>query len=111
MTSGDVGIIRVWDVERELPTQDIISGSESCITSLVPTSLSIYLLSTVVQFLIYYIQANQAGKGQVLVAGCGDGSVRVFDCRGKYGYVYIFSSSSLIPYLQDNSSFLFTDLS
>lgn len=35
MTSGDVNIIRIWDVERELYIQDISTGSDSCITSLV----------------------------------------------------------------------------
>ena len=36
MTSGDVPIIRVWDVERELSIQDIPTGTETtCITSLV----------------------------------------------------------------------------
>jgi len=49
MASGDLGIIRVWDLERELAVQDIISGSESCVTSL----------------------AHQAGRGHLLIAGCG----------------------------------------
>ena len=42
-TSGDVPIIRVWDVERSLSIQDIPSGSDtSCITSLVNIFLIIY---------------------------------------------------------------------
>eukprot|EP01087_Luapelamoeba_hula_P022195 TRINITY_DN7897_c0_g1_i1.p1 TRINITY_DN7897_c0_g1~~TRINITY_DN7897_c0_g1_i1.p1 ORF type:complete len:1276 (+),score=189.83 TRINITY_DN7897_c0_g1_i1:564-4391(+) len=71
MTSGDVGIVRVWDMERELAIQDIITGSDSCVTSL----------------------ASQAGKGHLLVAGCGDGSVRLFDIRTPPKYTSVITYS------------------
>lgn len=62
MTSGDVPIIRVWDVERELSIQDIPTGTETtCITSL-------------------RHQPNSS-KDSIVVAGCGDGAVRMFDIR------------------------------
>ena len=34
-TSGDVSVIRIWDVERGLYTQDIPVGDSGCVTSLV----------------------------------------------------------------------------
>jgi len=35
MTSGDVPFIRVWDMSREQSIQDIPTGTDACITSLV----------------------------------------------------------------------------
>ncbi|XP_028395165.1 regulatory-associated protein of mTOR-like isoform X2 [Dendronephthya gigantea] len=59
MASGDVRHIRVWDTQREITLQDIPTGAESCVTSLV---------------------SDYVGRS-LLVAGCGDGSVRLFDRR------------------------------
>ncbi|ELR12837.1 regulatory-associated protein of mTOR, putative [Acanthamoeba castellanii str. Neff] len=70
MTSGDVGIVRVWNMERELAIQDMATGSDCCVTSIV----------------------SQTGNAQVLVAGCADGAIRLFDCRvpTRYSPVVVF---------------------
>ncbi|XP_047142923.1 regulatory-associated protein of mTOR isoform X1 [Hydra vulgaris] len=59
LASGDVRIIRIWDVHRELKLQDIPTGADSCVTSLACDSL----------------------RQSLLVAGLGDGSVRIYDRR------------------------------
>uniref|UniRef100_A0A8C5FVC0 Regulatory associated protein of MTOR complex 1 n=1 Tax=Gadus morhua TaxID=8049 RepID=A0A8C5FVC0_GADMO len=58
MTSGDVRVIRIWDTEREMKVQDIPTGADSCVTSLSCDS-----------------------QRSLIVAGLGDGSVRVYDRR------------------------------
>ncbi|XP_063057394.1 regulatory-associated protein of mTOR isoform X3 [Engraulis encrasicolus] len=58
MTSGDVRIIRIWDTEREMKVQDIPTGADSCVTSL-----------------------SCDPQRSLIVAGLGDGSVRVYDRR------------------------------
>ncbi|XP_075760202.1 regulatory-associated protein of mTOR isoform X3 [Pelodiscus sinensis] len=58
MTSGDVRIIRVWDTDREMKVQDIPTGADSCVTSLSCDS-----------------------HRSLIVAGLGDGSIRVYDRR------------------------------
>lgn len=59
LASGDVRIIRIWDSQRETKVQDIPTGAESCVTSL----------------------ASDSFGRSLLIAGCGDGSVRLFDRR------------------------------
>lgn len=59
LASGDVRFIRVWDTHREMRMQDIPTGADSCVTSLA---------------------CDSVGRS-LLVAGCGDGSVRLFDRR------------------------------
>lgn len=59
LASGDVRHIRVWDTQREMRLQDIPTGAESCVTSLV---------------------CDSDGRS-LLVVSCGDGSVRLFDRR------------------------------
>uniref|UniRef100_A0A8C2WQG3 Regulatory-associated protein of mTOR n=1 Tax=Cyclopterus lumpus TaxID=8103 RepID=A0A8C2WQG3_CYCLU len=58
MTSGDVRVVRIWDIDREMKVQDIPTGADSCVTSLSCDS-----------------------QRSLIVAGLGDGSVRVFDRR------------------------------
>ncbi|KAF6299577.1 regulatory associated protein of MTOR complex 1 [Rhinolophus ferrumequinum] len=58
MSSGDVRIVRVWDTDREMKVQDIPTGADSCVTSLSCDS-----------------------HRSLIVAGLGDGSVRVYDRR------------------------------
>ncbi|OCT62643.1 regulatory-associated protein of mTOR isoform X2 [Xenopus laevis] len=58
ITSGDVRVIRLWDTDREMKVQDIPTGADSCVTSL-------------------SCDSNRS----LIVAGLGDGSVRVFDRR------------------------------
>ncbi|KAG9473482.1 hypothetical protein GDO78_004012 [Eleutherodactylus coqui] len=58
ITSGDVRIIRLWDTDREMKVQDIPTGADSCVTSLSCDS-----------------------HRSLIVAGLGDGSVRIFDRR------------------------------
>ncbi|XP_033100643.1 regulatory-associated protein of mTOR-like [Anneissia japonica] len=59
LASGDVRAIRVWDTQREIKLQDIPTGADSCITSLA---------------------CDSVGRS-LLIAGCGDGSVRLYDRR------------------------------
>eukprot|EP00339_Tiarina_fusa_P008681 CAMPEP_0117002690 /NCGR_PEP_ID=MMETSP0472-20121206/4270_1 /TAXON_ID=693140 ORGANISM="Tiarina fusus, Strain LIS" /NCGR_SAMPLE_ID=MMETSP0472 /ASSEMBLY_ACC=CAM_ASM_000603 /LENGTH=870 /DNA_ID=CAMNT_0004703111 /DNA_START=1121 /DNA_END=3733 /DNA_ORIENTATION=- len=62
ITAGNAPIIRIWDVERELSIQDVPTGTETtCVTSL----------------------SHQPGSStnSLLVAGCGDGSLKLFDVR------------------------------
>ncbi|XP_064606975.1 LOW QUALITY PROTEIN: regulatory-associated protein of mTOR-like [Liolophura sinensis] len=59
LTSGDVRIVRVWDTSKEMKVQDIPTGADSCVSSLACDSL---------------------GRS-LLIAGCGDGTVRLFDRR------------------------------
>ncbi|XP_076312288.1 regulatory associated protein of MTOR complex 1 isoform X2 [Tachypleus tridentatus] len=56
--SGDVRNIRVWDAIQERKVQDIPTGADSCITSLSSDSTL-----------------------HLLVAGCGDGTIRLYDQR------------------------------
>ncbi|XP_062853435.1 regulatory-associated protein of mTOR isoform X1 [Trichomycterus rosablanca] len=58
MTSGDVRVIRIWDTEREMKVQDIPTGADSCVTSI-----------------------SCDPQRSLVVAGLGDGSVRVYDRR------------------------------
>ncbi|XP_049335546.1 regulatory-associated protein of mTOR isoform X6 [Astyanax mexicanus] len=58
MTSGDVRVVRIWDTEREMKVQDIPTGADSCVTSL-----------------------SCDPQRSLVVAGLGDGSVRVYDRR------------------------------
>jgi len=56
-TSGDVRTIKFWDLEREHCSQEIPTRSESCLTSLI------------------------GQENSLLVAGCGDGKLRLYDRR------------------------------
>ncbi|KAK3908175.1 Regulatory-associated protein of mTOR [Frankliniella fusca] len=56
VVSGDVRVVRLWDANQELRVRDIPTECDSCVTSL-------------------------SSDGQLIVAGCGDGSIRVFDRR------------------------------
>ncbi|CAG0893874.1 unnamed protein product [Darwinula stevensoni] len=57
--SGDVRVVRLWDVAKELRILDLPTGAESCITCL----------------------SRERDGSPLLVAGCGDGSVRLYDIR------------------------------
>ncbi|XP_075231155.1 regulatory associated protein of MTOR complex 1 [Lycorma delicatula] len=59
VVAGDTRIIRTWDAHRELKVGDIPTGADSCVTSL----------------------SIDSSGGPLLAAGCGDGSVRLFDRR------------------------------
>lgn len=65
LTSGDVPIIRVWDAERDLSVQDIPTGCDLSVSSLTQDS---------------------AHDSRLIVAGCGDGSIRTFDWRSPPRY-------------------------
>lgn len=70
LTSGDVGVIRIWDMEREFLLQDLPSSSDhsiTCLSSSVPFS-------------------------HCIVAGYSDGAIRLFDQRlpEKYSLVTSF---------------------
>ncbi|XP_070187994.1 regulatory-associated protein of mTOR-like isoform X2 [Littorina saxatilis] len=57
--SGDVRNILLWDLQSEARKQEIPTGADSCVTSLI---------------------SDTSGRS-LLVAGCGDGTVRLFDRR------------------------------
>ncbi|KAK2180495.1 hypothetical protein NP493_440g01008 [Ridgeia piscesae] len=57
--SGDVRTIQVWDAHRELKIQDVATGVDSCVTSLTAGHLD----------------------QNVVIAGFGDGCVRLYDYR------------------------------
>jgi len=59
LATGDVRLVRVWDIERELKVVDIPTGSENCVTSI----------------------HHSPQDSSLFVAACGDGSVRLFDRR------------------------------
>ncbi|ESP03931.1 hypothetical protein LOTGIDRAFT_230228 [Lottia gigantea] len=59
IASGDVRIIRIWDTQKELKIQDIPTGADSSVTSL---------------------SCDSSGRS-LIIAGCGDGTVRLFDRR------------------------------
>lgn len=59
LVGGDVRVIKIWDAPRELCMSEIHTQSSSPVTSLVSDQVA----------------------GNVIVAGFGDGSVRVFDRR------------------------------
>jgi len=69
MTTGDVGIIRVWNTERELSIQDLPTGADCCVTSI----------------------ASQYGGGHILATGYGDGAIRLFDTRVPSRYSSVLS--------------------
>lgn len=62
LVGGDVRVIRVWDAPREVCTADIPARSSSPVTSLTSDQVA----------------------GNVIVAGFGDGAVRVYDRRLDY---------------------------
>lgn len=61
LATGDVRLVRVWDIERELKVIDIPTGSENCVTSI----------------------HHNPQDSSLFVAACGDGSVRLFDRRSS----------------------------
>ncbi|PSN48417.1 Regulatory-associated protein of mTOR [Blattella germanica] len=59
VVTGDVRIIRIWDAESELKVQDIPTGADCCVTSI----------------------STDLAESCLMLVGCGDGSVRLFDRR------------------------------
>ena len=58
-TAGDVRYIRVWDTHKELRIQDIPTETDSYTTTI----------------------ALDVHNRSLLAAGCGDGSIRLYDKR------------------------------
>lgn len=57
--AGDVRHIRVWDTDKEISIQDIPTRADSCVSCL----------------------TSDSADRSLLVAGCGDGTVRLYDRR------------------------------
>ncbi|XP_035218462.1 regulatory-associated protein of mTOR-like isoform X2 [Stegodyphus dumicola] len=74
LASGDVRHIRIWDAERESKVQDIPTSADSCLTCL----------------------SSNPEYASLVVAGCGDGTVRVYDRRLPHNEcgVHIFQEHS-----------------
>ncbi|XP_039291110.1 regulatory-associated protein of mTOR-like [Nilaparvata lugens] len=62
VAGGDCRLIRIWDASKELKAADLPTGADSCVTCL-------------------SIDNNSNDSRQLLAAGYGDGSVRLFDRR------------------------------
>ncbi|KAI9272712.1 raptor N-terminal caspase like domain-containing protein [Phascolomyces articulosus] len=60
-TGGDARVIKVWDAHQEMPIMDIATQSTGCVTS---------------------ITSDQT-RGDIIVAGFGDGLIGVYDRRMK----------------------------
>ena len=65
--SGDVRHIRVWDTHKELMVQDIPTHADSSVTCL----------------------TSDSAERSLLIAGCGDGTVRLYDRRQPSSSRYI----------------------
>jgi len=66
--SGNVDVIRIWDANKELSIQEVQTRAECAVTCLT---------------------TDKAENQRLIVAGCTDGSVRLFDIRQpspKYAY-------------------------
>ncbi|KAJ8928348.1 hypothetical protein NQ314_019078 [Rhamnusium bicolor] len=92
ITSGDTRVIRFWDAERELKAYDIPTGTDSSVTCLDSTFSSIchenhkkhhnkYGLDDDDGLIIDNDGLAAGSKLGLCVAGCADGSVRLFDRR------------------------------
>ena len=57
--AGDVRHISVWDTHKEVRIQDIPTGADSCVTCL----------------------TSDSAERSLMIAGCGDGTVRLYDRR------------------------------
>jgi regulator-associated protein of mTOR len=71
MVAGDVAFMRVWDAHHELAVQDVSTHASSSITCL----------------------ASDQRGGRIAVAGCGDGTVRMFDWRVPPRYSHVGTMS------------------
>lgn len=60
LASGNVGVIRQWDLNRELTSQDMVTGTESPVTCLT---------------------SDKHASGKLVYAGFADGMVRLYDTR------------------------------
>nr|CAB3265778.1 regulatory-associated protein of mTOR-like [Phallusia mammillata] len=59
--AGDSRHLHIWDVKHERKVQELLTGAESCVTSL-----------------------SHSDTHNILSAGCGDGTIRLFDTREFY---------------------------
>ena len=69
--TGDVRHIRVWDTHKEVMVQDIPTKADSSVTCL----------------------TSDSAERSLLIAGCGDGTVRLYDRRqpphGRYVHMCV----------------------
>jgi len=72
IASGNIDALKVWDINRELILQDIPTNSNSSVTC---------------------ITSDKSDGERLIVAGCWDGSIRLFDRRlsSKYSQVAAFN--------------------
>lgn len=74
--SGDVRHIRVWDTHKELMVQDIPTKADSSVTSL----------------------TSDSAERSLLIAGCGDGTVRLYDRRQPPHSRYVHEGTTVWVY-------------
>lgn len=64
--SGNIGIIRLWDLNKELAIQDIATGETSPVTC---------------------IESDKSTGGNIIIAGFENGMIRVYDARASNKYI------------------------
>lgn len=91
IAAGDARVIRFWDVEKELYASDIMTGTDGPVTC-IDSAFSgvIYENYSKVSFdseryneglSMNTKQENKSLKSGMVVVGCQDGSIRIFDRR------------------------------
>jgi len=108
ITTGDTRILRFWDLEKELKTVDIPTGTDASVTCVDSSYSGLNLDVTPL------VHNESSGDGKVglnrmgyAVAGCSDGSVRLFDrrCSAQDARVKVWmehSGTVLAVQLKDN---------
>ncbi|KAL9878581.1 regulatory-associated protein of mTOR isoform X1 [Glossina fuscipes] len=93
---GSTRCIRIWDIEREYRLCDIPMGNESCVRILSPFPNNV--------------------RGDIIAAGCSDGSVRLYDkrCSPQDSRIRVYrehSGAILSACLKDDQTSLITGCS
>jgi regulator-associated protein of mTOR len=78
LATGDVEVVRIWDLERELYIQNIATHSDQCVACLA-----------------------HEHQGRLICAGFGDGTIRLFDARTPARY-------SCVQTLAEHSAWVLT---
>lgn len=78
VTAGSSAMLRCWDIETEKCCNEIDRNSEACVTALCTAWDSLFLNND---------KSNSAIGPNILVAGYGDGSIRIFDTRVNYRHL------------------------
>ncbi|XP_019770949.1 regulatory-associated protein of mTOR isoform X2 [Dendroctonus ponderosae] len=111
ITTGDTKLLRLWDVQRELKYADIITGTDASVTCLDSSysglSLDISSLSHRRKSTENREPTRPNNQTGYIIAGCSDGSVRLFDRRcspqeSRSKVWMVHTGTVLAVQLQDN---------